>query len=469
MVFSSFTFIFIFLPAALLLYYLAPGRLKNSILLLVSLTFYSWGEPVYIFLMLLSILLNYFSGLYLEGLLEKRRREAKRNLAVSVGMNLLLLGFFKYTGFLLYNVNGIFHTALTIRSLALPLGISFYSFQAISYLIDVYRGEAEAQRNLLDFALYITMFPQLIAGPIVRYTDIEKQLRHRNISLIRFGEGTRYFITGLGKKVILANRMGQIFETIHQDYLNGQTLSVSVLWLGAIAYTMQIYFDFSGYSDMAIGLGKMFGFDFRENFHYPYLSESITDFWRRWHISLGAWFREYVYIPLGGNRKGIRRQILNLFIVWFLTGLWHGAEWNFVVWGLYYGVLLILEKFFLQKYLNKVPALIRHVYVMVLVIIGWVFFFSEHLRQALGYIGRMFGMHHAKIFETRTLFVLNNYRGLWVLAVISCTGIVSGFLKKRGYRHSLKWFTDLGYIVLFLVSISYLIANSYNPFIYFRF
>ena len=344
MVFSSIVFIFTFLPVTIGAYYLAPGRMRNGILLLASLFFYAWGEPVYLFLMLYSILFNYVMGVDIARKREKGRR-AGISLFFGVLVNLLILGFFKYYGFLAENLEALTGQAFPQLSFSLPIGLSFYTFQSLSYLVDVYRGKAKRQKNILSFGLYISMFPQLVAGPIVQYADIDAQLKSREESVEKFGQGVQYFIWGLGKKVLLANNLG----AVHEAVMALPSLSALSAWVGALSYTFQIYYDFSGYSDMAVGLGKMFGFELKENFAHPYCARSITQFWRRWHISLGSWFREYVYIPLGGNRVGIWRHILNLLLVWSLTGLWHGASWSFVVWGLYYGVLLILEKYLLHR------------------------------------------------------------------------------------------------------------------------
>lgn len=468
MLFSSITFIFIFLPATLAVYLLAPERFRNVILLIASLFFYAWGEPVYVVLMILSILLNYFCG---KDIFEKMEdtRQARRSLIWALAANLLLLGFFKYFGFFLDIVNAILPVHISYRELGLPIGISFYTFQAISYLIDVYRGDVKPQKNILNFALYISMFPQLIAGPIVRYIDIEEQLRHRKMSLAKFGAGVRYFIIGLSKKVILANGMGKIFEGIYADFAGGTELYVLTAWIGAAAYALQIYFDFSGYSDMAIGLGKMFGFELKKNFDYPYTANSITDFWRRWHISLSTWFREYVYIPLGGNRVPKERHIFNLLVVWTLTGFWHGAAWNFMFWGFYYGLFLILEKYVWGKYMERMPKAVRHLYALVLVLVGWVFFFSTGLGEALRYLGMMVGIGCGGIVGAATLFVLTSHWLLWLAGIIGSTKLPIRLLNRHGYGVSSKWVTDGIYIVLFLISISCLITDSFNPFLYFRF
>ena len=378
MLFSSLVFLFTFLPITLLVYYLVPRKVKNVVLLIASLIFYAWGEPVYIFLMLISILFNYFCGMDIA--LKAGRKSQVRSLIFTIVVNLFILGFFKYYGFIVTNLNAILPFYIPYRKLELPIGISFYTFQTLSYIIDVYRGNVDVQVNLIDFGTYVTMFPQLIAGPIVQYADVERQLRERKESLTKFGYGAWFFVIGLAKKVLLANTIGSIYENIAA--MDG--MSVVTAWLGCLAYTFQIYFDFSGYSDMAVGLGKMFGFEFMQNFNYPYISKSVTEFWRRWHISLGSWFREYVYIPLGGNRVTVPRHLLNLLIVWFLTGLWHGASWNFVAWGLFYGVILITEKYFTGKILAKLPEAVQTLYTMILVMLGWVLFFSPTLGSLPG-------------------------------------------------------------------------------------
>ena len=453
MVFSSITFLFIFLPITLLLYYVGKNTTyKNVVLLIASLLFYAWGEPVYVILMLLSILFNFYVGKDLQ------RKRSKGTLIFGVVVNLLILGYFKYAGFLVDSVNQLTGLEINIRAVALPVGISFYTFQAMSYIIDVYRGGSKAQDKLLPFAVYITMFPQLIAGPIVRYEDIERQLVVRTINATNFREGIFLFIKGLAKKVILANCLGKLHETV----LGIGDKSVLLAWVGAIAYTIQIFNDFSGYSDMAIGLGKMMGFDFPINFDKPYRSLSVTEFWRRWHISLSTWFREYVYIPLGGNRKGVARQILNLLIVWMLTGLWHGAAWNFVLWGAYYGVLLILEKFVFAKIQPKLPKVIRLLMTIIIVIIGWVFFFSPSLTEAVAYLGAMFGVGNVLV-DGQGLFYLCSYGILIIIGFLPAT---TGLGKLHKAPVVIKWIT---YVLIFILSVAFLISESYNPFLYFRF
>ena len=468
MLFSSITFIFIFLPATIALNLIVPERFRNVILLVASLFFYAWGEPVYVILMILSIFLNYFCGKeIIENLGEKAR--AKRSLIWALAANLLLLGFFKYCGFFIEIVNAVLPVNISYRKLGLPIGISFYTFQAISYLIDVYRGEVKPQKNILNFALYISMFPQLIAGPIVRYIDIEEQLRYRKMSPAKFGAGVRFFIIGLSKKVILANGMGKIFEEIYGAFSGGTSLYLLTAWIGAAAYALQIYFDFSGYSDMAIGLGKMFGFELKKNFDYPYTANSITDFWRRWHISLSTWFREYVYIPLGGNRVSKERHIFNLLVVWTLTGFWHGAAWNFMFWGFYYGIFLILEKYIWGKWIEKMPGTIRHLYALVVVLVGWVFFFSTGLQEAFRYLGMMIGIGTKGFAGAVTVFTLTSHWLLWIAGILGSTRLPIRLLNRFGYEASSKWITDGLYLFLFLISISCLITDSFNPFLYFRF
>ena len=468
MLFSSIVFLFTFLPAVMILYYLLPVRFRNVILLLASLVFYAWGEPVYLFLMLLSILFNYFSGLDIARNLQDKRA-AKRSLVFNLIINLAVLGFFKYEGFVLDTLNGILPVHISYHALPLPIGISFYTFQILSYIIDIYRGNVKVQTNLPNFALYVTMFPQLIAGPIVQYADVDEQLASREISRTKFGEGSMYFIRGLAKKVLLANTSGMIFTEV--SGLAKGNIAVVTAWLGAFAYMFQIYFDFSGYSDMAIGLGKMFGFEFNMNFNYPYVSKSITEFWRRWHISLSSWFRDYVYIPLGGNRVSKIKHIRNLLIVWFLTGLWHGAAWNFVAWGLYYGVILIIEKYLLSPVLDRLPDVVRHIYSIVLVVIGWVLFFSSSFGQAADYIRVMFGAGAHGFADRESMYLLTSNLILWLILIFGSTPLVH-----FRYEHMLrtkKWNTTIinsvVYAALFIVCIAYLVTETYNPFLYFRF
>lgn len=466
MVFSSTIFLCVYLPLVLLGYYICPKKGRNLFLLIVSLVFYAWGEPKYVFLMIFSILVNYIFG----RLMDKNRGRQKRMkllLVLSVVIDLGLLSVFKYTDFIITNVNAIFGSSFDLLNIALPIGISFYTFQAMSYTIDVYRNDVRVQKNLIDFGMYITMFPQLIAGPIVRYADVQDQLAERSVTTADFSEGIMRFVVGLGKKVLLANQMGAVWSEI---YALGGDVSALMAWTGAIAYTFQIYFDFSGYSDMAIGLGRMFGFKFPENFRYPYQSVSITDFWRRWHITLSTWFKEYLYIPLGGNRCGLARQALNLLIVWSLTGFWHGAGWNFVMWGLYYFVILFIEKLFLLKALDKLPKLFRHVYALLLIVIGWVIFASDDVGVLLPYLGSMFGANGAVGgMDVYTLFTKA------VLIVICCVASTELpkrlFLSATGAMNEKAAFTIKSVMTIALLALSMilLIGDSYNPFLYFRF
>ena len=469
MLFSSVTFLFLFLPVVMAVYNIIPNKAKNFVLLIASLFFYAWGEPVYIVLMILSILLNYFCGQDIRAN-EDDPRKAKLSLAFAVVVNVLILGFFKYYGFLLETVNVILPTDIPYRDIPLPIGISFYTFQAISYIVDIYRKKAEPQKNILYFALYICMFPQLIAGPIVRYMDIEAQLQDRNLSVRKVGQGAMIFIIGLAKKVIIANTAGAVFEQIAE--MPTGTLSVLTAWLGTFSYAFQIYFDFSGYSDMALGLGKMFGFEFKKNFDYPYISKSITEFWRRWHISLSTWFREYVYIPLGGNRCAASRNIFNLMVVWTLTGMWHGAAWNFIAWGVYYGVILVMEKYVWGISLEQLPKMVRHIYTVVLVLVGWVFFFSPSLGYSLRYLAAMIG-GGAGLVDSEGAFLLFTHWLLYLLAVLGSSSlgirIVRAVPRIFGNGKVKAAAVSVIYMGIFLISVAFLVTDTFNPFLYFRF
>lgn len=469
MLFSSITFLFLFLPIVMAVYYLVPEKMKNPVLLAASIIFYAWGEPVYVVLMILSILLNYACGMDIA-LKAENERKARNSMIFVVTVNVLILGFFKYYGFLLDIVNGILPVNLPYRELALPIGISFFTFQEISYIVDVYRGKAKAQSSLIRFALYIAMFPQLIAGPIVRYEDIEPQLEQRHVSAKKLGQGAFLFIIGLAKKAILANTMGEIFEEI--SAISASNLSVMMAWLGCISYAFQIYFDFSGYSDMAIGLGRMFGFELKKNFDYPYISKSITEFWRRWHISLSSWFREYVYIPLGGNQCSISKNIVNLLIVWALTGMWHGAAWNFIVWGIYYGVILIMEKYVWGAVVDSLPKVVRRIYTMVLILIGWVFFFSPSLGYALRYLFAMVG-GGAGIADSNAFFLLLTHWLFYLLAILGSSAAGSRILKSviRIWGNSVvrTVVTGILFFGMLFISVAFLITDTYQPFLYFRF
>lgn len=454
MVFSSILFIFYFLPLTLLLYYAGPSRLRNLVLLVMSLAFYSWGEPVYVSIMLFSTIFDYGNGLAIEKCLSSgRKRAARAVLLLSVAGNLGILGFFKYSNFFIEIINAAGGTDFPLLELSLPIGISFYTFQTMSYTIDVYLGQAGAQKNLVQFGAYVAMFPQLVAGPIVKYKDISGQLADRNVTAERFSYGISRFITGLSKKVLLANNIGMVWEQISGGNLAG--LSAAEAWIGAAAFSFQIYFDFSGYSDMAIGLGELFGFHFQENFNHPYRSKSMTEFWRRWHISLGTWFREYVYIPLGGSRKGMKRQLLNLLIVWCLTGLWHGASWNFLVWGLYFGVFLTAEKLFLLRRLEALPGWVSHAYCLIFVAVSWVIFAFDSMADVCTYVKSMFGLGSGGWIGEAALY----YGETWGVFFVACALCSLGIFKmKRAFLP-----------VLFAASICFLAGGTYNPFLYFRF
>lgn len=463
MVFSSLTFLMLFLPLVLLVYYIVPRRCKNAVLFAFSLLFYAWGEPVYVLLMIFSTVLDYTCGRLVERF--RGAPKAKIGLIISLCGNLSLLMFFKYVDFLIGTVNGIFGTAIPQHELPLPIGISFYTFQTMSYTIDVYRGQAKAQRNIVTFGAFVSLFPQLIAGPIVRYRDIAEQLESRIHSFDKFGEGVRRFVTGLGKKVLLANNIGALWNTIS----NTPNVTAVSAWLGIFAFAFQIYFDFSGYSDMAIGLGKMLGFDFPENFNYPYISKSATEFWRRWHISLGTWFRDYVYIPLGGNRKGLLIQIRNIAAVWLLTGLWHGASWNFVLWGAFYGIILIAEKLFLLKTLEKASSFIGHIYAMLTVLIGWTLFAFDDIGKGWQFLKSMFG--GADFVDNNTLYLLLSNLPLMLICTVACTPFFGNALKKltEKFKRAGTAAEIFGITGVMALSAAYLISGSYNPFLYFRF
>ncbi len=461
MVFSTLLFLFRFLPIALFLYYIAPPRWKNAVLFVVSLIFYSWGEVRYFPIMIFSTILDYTCGRCIERW-RQSRRACRAVLAVSVVCNLGMLIFFKYTDFFLGNINALFGTALPLLHLTLPLGISFYTFQTMSYTIDVYRDKAQPEHNIINFGAYVTMFPQLIAGPIVRYTDVAERLNtlKGRVTWQRVDDGITLFIFGLAKKVLLANNVGALWTEVSET-LGFAGISTPLAWLGILAYTMQIYFDFSGYSLMAMGLGKMMGFEFPENFNYPYISKSITEFWRRWHITLGSWFREYVYIPLGGNRCTRARQIFNMSVVWFLTGFWHGADWNFILWGLFYLALLILEKVFLLKKLEKVPVL-AHIYTMLFVVLGWAIFSITDLGQ----LGLFFRRLLLPTGGISAVYYLRNYAVIFAVAILFCTPLPMRLYQKIQHNTLLRGLCLGGLLVL---SIAYLSNATYNPFLYFRF
>ena len=464
MVFSSAVFLLVFLPVVLLLYYLLPGRVRNPLLLVVSLIFYAWGEPIYILIMLFSTVFDYCNGRMLERLDRTGKPELRKwVLVLSLIGNLGMLGFFKYTDFLISSINALTGQEFDLLGIALPIGISFYTFQTLSYTIDVYRREIRAQHNFISFGMYVCMFPQLIAGPIVRYEDVEKQLTKRKVTLAMFGNGGEFFLRGLIKKVLLANQLGALYVQI--ESLGAGHASAMTAWIGAFAYTFQIYFDFSGYSDMAIGLGKMFGFRFPKNFDYPYTATSITSFWRRWHISLSSWFREYVYIPLGGKRVSPGKHVRNILIVWMLTGLWHGAGWNFILWGLYYGVLLLLEKYVIHDRISSHPWPGR-ILTFLLVTLGWMFFVHTDFSEMLTYVGHMFGVGCTLANATTGYFIRTGLLVLLLGAFFS-----TPVFHRLNEQFAVKYYTVsiAVRVLMFMLCVAALVYQSYNPFLYFRF
>lgn len=464
MLFSSIPFLFYFLPCVLILYFISPKQLKNTVLLISSLVFYAWDRPKFALLMIAAIVSGYIFGLLIEKF--RGKPMSKVFLVLSVGSSLAVLGVFKYTDFFISTFNSVSGLSVPLTGIALPVGISFYTFQILSYTVDVYRGDVAAQKNPINLAAYVAMFPQLIAGPIVRYSDIEKQLVKREHNFDAAAQGMRRLIIGLAKKILVANALGELCDVFRAS----DDKSVLFYWLYAIAFTLHIYFDFSGYSDMAIGMGKIFGFDFLENFDYPYISTSVTEFWRRWHMSLGTWFRDYVYIPLGGNRVSKIKWFRNIFVVWFLTGFWHGAAWNFIVWGLYFAVLLVLEKLWLKKYLDK-SKVFSHIYVMLLVIISFVIFNAADMGEAIRYIGGMFGFGGVPAYSAEWVYYLRSYAVVIVLAIIGATPLPKKIAAKFSEK-SEKLFNVVEPVVLvglLIVMTAYLVDGSFNPFLYFRF
>ena len=463
MVFSSITFLFYFLPIVLIIYYLIPNKYKNIVLLISSFIFYFYGEPKNIYIMILSILATYIFGILIDKY--KKTKYSKIFLILSIFINIGLLIYFKYADFIIKNINLWLSNKIDLIHVILPIGISFYTFQLISYIVDVYRGEAKVQKNIIKLATYISLFPQLIAGPIVRYTTIENQLENREYNMKNFSIGVRRFIIGLGKKVMIANVMGNLINI----FLVSDEKSVLFYWLYAIALMIQIYFDFSGYSDMAIGLGKMLGFDFPENFNYPYIATSITDFWRRWHISLSSWFRDYIYIPLGGNRVSKLKWIRNIIIVWMLTGLWHGAEWNFVIWGLYFGVLLIIEKVFLLKWLQKIPKVISRIYTLFIVMISFIIFNGEGISTILENIGGLFKFVSIPLITNESMYYLKSYIIVIILGIIGATPICKNILTNEKLKKIVNILEPIYFLLIFIICTSYIVDGSFNPFLYFRF
>lgn len=461
MVFSSISFIYYFLPCVILAYFLVPKKFKNFILFISSMIFYIYGEPKFVLVMLLDILIAYISGLLME------KYDKKTILCFSVSIVFTILFVFKYLDFAILNVNKFLNTEISLLNIALPIGISFYTFQIVSYIVDVYRGTVKPQKSFLKLATYISMFPQLIAGPIVRYETIEKQLDKREYSFEKFANGVARFIIGLSKKVLLANSLGE-FCTIFNS-ANEKTILLT--WAYGIAYSLQIYFDFSAYSDMAIGLGKILGFDFLENFNYPYISKSITEFWRRWHISLGTWFKDYLYIPLGGSKVGKLKLVRNLFIVWFLTGLWHGANWNFIIWGLLFFSLLMLEKLVFKNILEKTPNIIRRIYVLFMIMISFIIFNAQNMTEAFETVLGLFGGNGETVINEYTTYYLKNYCVVILISIIGATPLLKNLVEKLKVKipKIINFIEPMVLAVLLVVVTSYLVDNSYNPFLYFRF
>lgn len=463
MLFTSISFLYYFLPIVIILYFIVPKKFKNFILFLSSIFFYFCGEPIYTFLMIGEIFIAYVGARYLE-------KYRKKSILVSLlAIHIGALGLFKYSDFTINNINQIFGSKIPLLKLALPIGISFYTFQIISYVVDVYRGKVKAQKSFLKLATYVSLFPQLIAGPIVRYETIEKELDSRTSNFENFAYGVRRFVIGLGKKVLIANMLGElcdVFSTTNEK-------SILFYWIFAISYSLQIYFDFSAYSDMAIGLGRMFGFHFLENFNYPYISKSITEFWRRWHMSLSSWFRDYVYIPLGGNRKGTIILVRNIFIVWALTGIWHGANWTFVIWGLMFGIMLIIEKLFLTKHLEKMPSILQRIYVLFTVMISFIIFNANSIGEAWNNIIGLFGANGESLINASTVYYLKSYLVVLVIAIIGSTPLLKNIIEKLKTKTNANKIINLlepiAMASILIIVTAYLVDNSYNPFLYFRF
>ena len=465
MLFTSISFLYYFLPVLILIYFLTPKKYKNIILLIASLVFYFYGEPKYVFLMIIEIIIAYIGAI----LIDKYKNQSKNILITTLFIHIFLLIIFKYTDFIIQTINDIFNANIKLLNIALPIGISFYTFQIISYVIDVYNGKVKVQKNIINLATYVSLFPQLVAGPIVRYQTVEKELDDRVHSFNNFAYGIRRFSIGLAKKVLIANALGELCT---KAFVLNET-AVIFYWIFGISYMLQLYFDFSAYSDMAIGLGRIFGFNFPENFNYPYISKSITEFWRRWHISLGTWFKDYVYIPLGGNRDGKYKQIRNILIVWLLTGIWHGANWTFLIWGLLFGIILIIEKLWLNKFMEKLPSFIRRIYVLFIVMILFIIFNSDNMQVALTSIKGLFGMNGEVFINNYTLHYLKSYSLVLIIALLGSTPLIKILidkLRKNKYLNNIINILEpiLIVVILFVIT-SYLIDNSYNPFLYFRF
>lgn len=465
MLFTSISFLYYFLPALIIIYFITPKKYKNIILLIASLLFYFYGEPKYVFLMILEIIIAYIGAI----LIDKYKNQSKNILITTLFIHVFLLIIFKYTDFIIQTINDISNANIKLLNIALPIGISFYTFQIISYIIDVYNGKVNVQKNIIKLATYVSLFPQLVAGPIVRYQTVEKELDDRVHSFNNFAYGIRRFTIGLAKKVLIANALGELCS---KAFLADEK-TIVFFWIFGISYMLQLYFDFSAYSDMAIGLGRIFGFHFPENFNYPYISKSITEFWRRWHISLSTWFKDYVYIPLGGNREGKYKQIRNILIVWLLTGIWHGANWTFLIWGLLFGIILIIEKIWLNKFMEKLPSFIRRIYVLFIVMILFIIFNSDNMSVALTNIKGLFGMNGEVFVNDYTLHYLKSYLPVLIIALLGSTPFIKILidkLRKNKYVNNIINILEPILIVVILVVVtSYLIDNSYNPFLYFRF
>ena len=465
MLFTSISFLYYFLPALIIIYFITPKKYKNIILLIASLLFYFYGEPKYVFLMIAEIIIAYIGAI----LIDKYKNQSKNILITTLFIHVFLLIIFKYTDFIIQTINDISNANIKLLNIALPIGISFYTFQIISYIIDVYNGKVNVQKNIIKLATYVSLFPQLVAGPIVRYQTVEKELDDRVHSFNNFAYGIRRFTIGLAKKVLIANALGELCS---KAFLADEK-TIVFFWIFGVSYMLQLYFDFSAYSDMAIGLGRMFGFHFPENFNYPYISKSITEFWRRWHISLSTWFKDYVYIPLGGNREGKYKQIRNILIVWLLTGIWHGANWTFLIWGLLFGIILIIEKIWLNKFMEKLPSFIRRIYVLFIVMILFIIFNSDNMSVALTNIKGLFGMNEEAFVNDYTLHYLKSYLPVLIIALLGSTPFIKILidkLRKNKYVNNIINILEPILIVVILVVVtSYLIDNSYNPFLYFRF
>lgn len=468
MVFSSVVFLYIFLPIMLLIYFIVPKKFKNAVMIIASLIFFAWGEIRYIFIMLILAIMDYFCGKKIDKYFNNKKKK-RIYLFIDIGINLLILFFFKYSDFIISNINLITGFNIPLLNIPLPIGVSFNTFQSLSYIIDVYRGTVKCEKSFYNYLTYTTLFPQIIAGPIVRYETVDEELVDKKISMTNFTKGMKRFIIGLGKKVLIANNVGKLWSIIEGgSYI---TLSPLLSWLGLVAFALQIYFDFSGYSDMAIGLANIFGMNFNENFNYPYISKSITEFWRRWHMTLSSWFKDYIYIPLGGNRKGLAKQIRNILIVWFLTGAWHGASWNFILWGLYFGIILILEKVFLLKLLEKLPSILRHIYSIFVILISWLIFAFEDLGKIGEYFRALFNFNYSYSYNSEGLYYLKNYAVIIIIGIILSTPIITKLLNKIEAKNKLvpSIVTSFIYISIFIFSTAYLVSDSFNPFLYFRF